>query len=61
MRQRKTCRGVYGIAGTMGKENDIPFGPDHIPQTLLGPVAEAHELHPESHRGLWLHRRVIRC
>ena len=38
----------------------IPFGPDHIQQTLLGPVVEAHELRPESHRGLWLYRRVIK-
>jgi len=38
----------------------IPFGPDHIQRILLGPVVEARELHPESHRGLWLYHRVIR-
>jgi hypothetical protein len=51
------CRD-HGIKKTV---HDIPFGPDHIPRTLLGPVVEAHGLRPESHRGLWLYRRVIKC
>lgn len=41
----------------LGKENtprDVPFGPDHIPQISLVPAVEAHELRPESHRGLLL-------